>query len=107
MGRHGPDSVTRRRRSGSNDIPEPPPSVSAILRDLDASSARDGSTDTEYWTAITTPSDLSTVEQLLPTDVTTSLFAFLGDRLRAHPGTYLCNSLARTARSRSTRPCGP
>ncbi|MEO5899777.1 MAG: hypothetical protein ABIR68_06545 [Ilumatobacteraceae bacterium] len=48
--------------------------------------------DTKYWTAITTPSDLSTVEQFLPADVTTSLFAFLGDRLRAHPGTYLCHS---------------
>jgi hypothetical protein len=48
--------------------------------------------DTSYWTQIATPSELSTVEQFVPNDIATYLYSNLDERLRAHPGTYLCHS---------------
>lgn len=49
--------------------------------------------DTKYWEGVDDPSELSTLEQILPADVATLLFAALGQRLEAHDGTYLCHSL--------------
>ncbi len=48
--------------------------------------------DTSYWLEIDTPSELSTIELSLPPIVASFLFEELDNRLRAHPGTYLCHS---------------
>lgn len=48
--------------------------------------------DTHYWPAVESPEELSTIEQALPPRVANYLFAELDDRLRAHPGTYLCHA---------------
>jgi len=48
--------------------------------------------DTNYWTEIATPSELSSAEQLIPSDIAAYLYRNLAERLRAHPGTYLCHN---------------
>jgi hypothetical protein len=48
--------------------------------------------DTKYWERVDNPGDLSTLEQVLPADIASLLFATLGQRLEAHDGTYLCHS---------------
>ena len=48
--------------------------------------------DSKYWTGIDTPAELSTLDQLLPADIATSLFTALGSRTEARPGTFLCHS---------------
>lgn len=48
--------------------------------------------DTKYWERVDDPDELSTLDQVLPTDVARLLFSVLGDRLDARDGTYLCHS---------------
>ncbi len=48
--------------------------------------------DTSYWPEIDAPSELSTIELALPPTVASFLYDELDERLRAHPGSYLCHS---------------